>query len=82
MHARKSNFAATLLDILVAPFYALGWAVFWVLLLITETSRLGIAAVQLGWLDARAKAQARQIAVDRWPVRPRSPKPRARGGAG
>lgn len=72
---------ATLLDILLAPFWLAGWVVFWVLLFLTEAGRLGFAAVQVGWQDARARAQARQVATDRWPVRPRKPKAR-HGGPG
>lgn len=77
---RHLAIGATLLDVALAPFWLLGWVVFWVLLFVTEASRLTFAAVRVGWADAREKAQARQIAVDRWPVRPKPPKKAAAGG--
>jgi len=66
------------LDLLLAPLYALGWVVFWVTLVVSETLRLSWAAVRLGWADAREGARARQIAVDRWPTRAKRPS----GGTG
>lgn len=66
---RHLAIGATLLDVVLAPFWLLGWVVFWVLLFVTEASRLTFAAVRVGWKDARDRAQARNIALDRWPVR-------------
>ena len=77
---RHLTIGATLLDVVLAPFWLAGWVVFWVLLFVAEASRLTVAAVRVGWTDARQKAQARQIAVDRWPVRPKPPKKAAAGG--
>lgn len=68
------------LDIVLSPFWAVGWVVFWVLLGLGAAVRLGEAAVRLGWMDARDTAQSRQIAVDRWPVKPRSPRQKAAAG--
>ncbi len=72
--------AATVLDLLLAPLYALGWVVFWVILIATETFRLSWAAVRIGWQDARESARTRRIAVDRWPARARVKRPS--GGSG
>jgi hypothetical protein len=75
-HAREHR--VSLLDVALAPLWALGWLAFWVMLVLTEGGRLVSAAVQLGWSDARAKAQAREVAVSRWPTKPR----KARHGPG
>lgn len=72
--ARRLNIGASVLDVVLSPLWLLGWVVFWVLLGLSEAGRLGVAAVRVGWMDARERARARQIATDRWPVRPKPAK--------
>ena len=75
-HAREHRIS--LLDVLLAPLWALGWVTFWLLLGLTEGGRLVVAALRLGFTDARARVQAREVAVSRWPTKPR----KARHGPG
>lgn len=78
--AKSAPSGAILLDLIYAPFYAIGWVTFWMFVVLGGTTRNITASVKLGFLDARTQAQERQIAADRWPVRPKRPKPGSTGG--
>ena len=63
--------STVLADIVAAPFYALGWVVFWVLVVIGGVWRWSMAAIALGWFEAREQATRREVGTNRWPVRAR-----------
>lgn len=65
------------LDLVAFVFYIIGALAFWSLVLTGGVVRWCLAAVWLGWLEARESALGRGLDASRWPVRAREPKRRA-----
>lgn len=70
--ADRERESTLLMDILAAPFYVTGWLVFWMLVVLGGGARWCWAAVELGWVEARASATSRNVGLRRWPVKPKA----------
>jgi hypothetical protein len=53
VEARKLQFGRAFLNIVVVPFYGLGWTVGKLLWMLWKMSAWMLAAVKVGWQDAR-----------------------------
>lgn len=61
--AQQIRVGRALLDLLGAPFYVIGWLVFWVTLGSVAAGRWAFAGMRLGWKEARERAEARGLNV-------------------
>jgi len=65
--AREVRLGRILLEVIGAPFYVLGWLVFWVVVGGLRGVIWVAIAVKFGWMDARKSAQARGVTMPVWP---------------